>query len=47
MGSVIPIACMNLGHPRTGRTPANEDAIISAVEREPWRSSHDITGEFG
>jgi hypothetical protein len=46
-GSVKPTALMNAGRPRTVRTPANEDAIISAVEREPWRSSHEIERELG
>jgi hypothetical protein len=36
------MALVNVGHPRTVQTPANEDAIITAVEQEPWRSSHDI-----
>jgi predicted Rossmann fold nucleotide-binding protein DprA/Smf involved in DNA uptake len=34
------------GRSRTVRTPANEDAIIAAVEREP-RSSRDIARELG
>jgi hypothetical protein len=34
-GSVTPTALVNAGLPRTVRTPANEDAIIVAVEREP------------
>jgi hypothetical protein len=46
-GSVTPTALMNAGRPRTVRTPANEDAIIAAVEREPWRSSRDIARELG
>jgi hypothetical protein len=41
-GSVTPTALVNAGRPRTVRTPANENVIISAVEREPWRSSRDI-----
>jgi hypothetical protein len=40
-------ALVNAGRPRTVRTPANEDDIISAVEREPWRSSRDIARELG
>jgi hypothetical protein len=36
-GSVTPTARVNAGRPQTVRTPANEDAIIVAVEREPWR----------
>jgi hypothetical protein len=27
--------------------PFNEDAIIAAMEREPWRMSCDIGREFG
>jgi hypothetical protein len=47
-GSVIPhTALANSGLPRTVRTPANEDAIIAALEREPWRSSRDIARELG
>jgi hypothetical protein len=41
-GSVTPTALVNAGHPWIVWTPANEDAIITAVEREPWRSSRDI-----
>lgn len=37
------MARMNVGHPWTAQTAANEDAIIVAVERELWRSSHGIT----
>jgi hypothetical protein len=37
-GSVTPTAFVKAGRPRTVRTPANVDAIIAAVEREPWRS---------
>jgi hypothetical protein len=32
-GSVTPAALVNAGHPRTVRRPANEDAIIAAVEK--------------
>jgi hypothetical protein len=32
-GSVTPVALVNAGRPRTVRTPANEDAIIAAVEK--------------
>jgi hypothetical protein len=46
-GSVTPTALVNAGRPRTVRTPANEDATIAALEREPWRSSRDIAREFG
>jgi hypothetical protein len=46
-GSVTPTALVNAGRPGTVRTPANEDAIIAAVEREPWRSSRDIERELG
>jgi hypothetical protein len=45
-GSVTPTAHLNAGRPRTLRTPANEDAIISAVERELSISSLDIGGEL-
>jgi hypothetical protein len=38
---------VSTGHPRSVRTPANEDFVIAAVELEPWRSSHDINREFG
>jgi hypothetical protein len=41
-GSVTPTALVNAGRPRTVRTPANKDAMIAAVGREPWRSSRDI-----
>jgi hypothetical protein len=46
-GSVTTTALVNSDRPRTVRTPANEDAIIAAVEREPWRSSRDIARELG
>jgi hypothetical protein len=46
-GSVTPTALVNAGRPRTVQTPANEDVIIAAVEREAWRSSRDIVREFG
>jgi hypothetical protein len=46
-GSVTPTATVNAGRPRTVPTPANEDAIIAAVEREPWRISRDIARELG
>jgi hypothetical protein len=47
IGSVTPTALVSVGLPRTARTPANEDAIITAVERELWRSSGDIARELG
>jgi hypothetical protein len=37
---------VNAGRPRSVRTPANEDVIIAAVEREPCRS-RDIARELG
>jgi hypothetical protein len=40
-------AHVNAGRPWTVRTPANEDATIAAVEREPWRSSSEIAKELG
>jgi hypothetical protein len=46
-GSVKPTAVLKAGPSRTVRRPANEDAIIAAVEQEPWRSSRDITRELG
>jgi hypothetical protein len=46
-GSVTPTALVNAGRPRTVQTPANEDDIITVVEREPWRSSRDIARELG
>jgi hypothetical protein len=46
-GSVAPLADVNAGRPRTVWTPTNEDAIITALEREPLRSSRDIAREFG
>jgi hypothetical protein len=46
-GSVTPTALVNAGRPRTVRTPANKDAIISAVKREPWRCSREITRDLG
>jgi hypothetical protein len=46
-GRVTPTALVNAGRPWTVRTPANEDAIIAAVEREPWESSRDIARELG
>jgi hypothetical protein len=44
-GSVTPMALVNAGRPWTVWTPANENAIIAAVEREPWR--RDITRKLG
>jgi hypothetical protein len=46
-GSVTPTALVNAGRARTIRTPANEDAKIASVEREPWRTSRDIARELG
>jgi hypothetical protein len=46
-GRVTSTAHVNADRPRTVRTPANEDTIIAAAEREPWRSSRDIAKEFG
>jgi hypothetical protein len=37
-GSVTHTALANAGRPRSVRIPPNEDAIIAAVEQEPWRS---------
>jgi hypothetical protein len=45
-GSLTPTALVNAGRSRTVRTPANEDGIIAAVEREPWISSRDIAWEL-
>jgi hypothetical protein len=36
---------VNAGRPRTVRTPTNDDAIITGVEREPWRTEHDTARE--
>jgi hypothetical protein len=33
---------VNAGSPHNAGTPLTEDAIIAAVEREAWRSSHDF-----
>jgi hypothetical protein len=41
--SVTPTAHVNVGSPRTVRTPAN----VHTVEREPWRSSRDIARKLG
>jgi hypothetical protein len=46
-GSVTPTELVNTGHPQTVQTWANEDAIIAAVEQEPWRSSRNITQVLG
>jgi hypothetical protein len=46
-GSVTPTVFVNASRPQTLQTPANEDAIIAAVEREGWRSSSDIARELG
>jgi hypothetical protein len=40
-GSVTPMAHVNAGRLQTVRTPANEGAIIAAVEQELW--SREIT----
>jgi hypothetical protein len=45
-GSVTPTALVNAGRPWAVRTPANEDAIIAAVERDLWRSSRDIARDL-
>jgi hypothetical protein len=45
--SVAPVAYVNAGHPWTVWTPANEDTIIAAMERELWRSSHDLSWQLG
>jgi hypothetical protein len=45
-GSVNPAALVNGGRPQTTRTPASEDAIFAAVEREPRGISRDITREL-
>jgi hypothetical protein len=41
-GRVTPTTLVNAGRPRTVRTVANEDAMFTAVERGPCRSSCDI-----
>jgi hypothetical protein len=46
-GIVTPTALVNAGRSRNVRTPANEDAIIAAVERQPLRSSRDISRKLG
>jgi hypothetical protein len=45
-GSVTATALVNAGRPRTVRTPANEDAVITDVEREQWNSSGDIARQL-
>jgi hypothetical protein len=44
---LTPTADVNAGRPQTGQTPDNEDAVITAVERESWRSSRNIARELG
>jgi hypothetical protein len=44
--SAKPMECVNAGRQRTVRTQGNEDTIVAAVEREPWRSSRDIAREL-
>ena len=44
--SVSVTAQVNTHRPRTGRTPVNEDAIISAVKRQTYRSSRYISNEL-
>jgi hypothetical protein len=46
-GSIKPTALVNAGRPRTARILDNKDAIIAAVEGEPWRGSCDIALELG
>jgi hypothetical protein len=46
-GSVTPTVHVNTDRPQTVRTPANEDVIIAAVKRQPWRNSCDIARESG
>ena len=46
MGSVPPPALMNASRQRVLRTPANEDSIIAAVERERWRRSRGTAREL-
>lgn len=41
------VSVRQAGRPRTVRTSASEDAIITAVEREPWSNSRDIARESG
>jgi hypothetical protein len=43
IGFVTPTAHVNAGSSRTVRTPANDDAVIAAGKREPWRSSCDMS----
>lgn len=45
--SITPVAYVNAGHPWTVWTPANEDAIIAAMEWVLWRSSHDLSWQLG
>jgi hypothetical protein len=45
--SAKPALIVNTSRSGTLRTPANEDTIIAAVEREPWRISSDIVREMG
>lgn len=46
IGSVNRMALVNAGRPQAVRAPANEDAIITEVEREPWRGSRDVAPEL-
>jgi hypothetical protein len=41
------MAHVNVGRPRTLRTSATEDAKISAVKRELWKSAGHIARETG
>jgi hypothetical protein len=45
--SATPTAPVSAYRPRTVRTPANEDAIIVAMEREPSRISRHIARQLG
>jgi len=46
-GRVNMTAPDNAGCRSAVRTPGHEDAIIVAVARETWRSTSDITRDFG
>ena len=42
-----PTALVDADRTRTAWTPANNDVILVAVKRRPWRSSRNFSGNLG
>lgn len=42
-----PTALVNADRTRTAWTPANNDVVLVAAKRRPWRSSRNFSGNLG